>query len=117
MISAFNSALTALQSIGTRINSGANNVANANTEGFKRTRVHLASVEPQGVKAEVERMETPGTQIYEETNNGLELIEQSNVDLTNELPQMMLDVNHYKANLKTIQATDEMFSSLLDTKA
>lgn len=117
MISAFNSALTALQGFGTRINSNANNIANAQTEGFKKTRVTLASVEPEGVKAQVEQVNTPGTQVYEETTEGATLVEQSNVELSEEIPRMMLDVNHYKANLKTIQTTDEMFSSLLDLKA
>ncbi len=117
MISGYQSALTALQAFGTRINSTANNVANAQTEGYKRTRVTLATQQQEGVKAQVERIDQPGPMIMEETNNGQELLEQSNVDLTNELPQMMLDVNYYKANLKTIQATDEMFGNLLNITA
>ncbi len=117
MISGFQSALTALQAYGTRMQSTANNVANAQTEGYKRTRVTLSSQQQDGVKANVEKIETPGSMILEETQSGQELIEQSNVDLGNELPQMMLDANYYKANLKTIQATDEMLGSLLDLKA
>ncbi len=117
MISAYQSALTALQAFGTKINSTSNNIANANTEGYKRTRVTLSTMDPAGVKANVEKTTQQGPTVFEETNNGLELLEQSNVDLSNEIPQMMLDVNYYKANLKTIQTTDEMFASLLDLKA
>ncbi len=117
MISPFQSAISALHSYGTRINSTANNIANANTEGYKRTRVTLSSVAPEGVKANVEVMNQEGPKIQEQTNNGSLLIEQSNVDLTTEIPQMMLDVNSYKANLKTIETTEEMFNSILDLKA
>ncbi len=117
MISGYQSAVSALQAFGTRIHSTANNVANAQTEGYKKTRVTFASQQQNGVTTNVEKIEKPGPVLLEETQNGQELIEQSNVDLTNELPQMMLDVNYYKANLKTVQATDEMFGNLLDIKA
>jgi flagellar basal-body rod protein FlgC len=47
----------------------------------------------------------------------MEMIEQSNVDLGEELPDMMLNMHGYKANLKTLQAASEMMQGLLDIKA
>jgi flagellar hook protein FlgE len=117
MISAYQSALSALQAFGTRINSNANNIANSLTEGFKRTGVTLSTLQPQGVKATVEKVNSQGPMVYKETNNGIELIEQSNVDLVNEMTDMTLNADYYKANLKTIQASDQMTKSLLDIKA
>jgi flagellar basal-body rod protein FlgC len=45
------------------------------------------------------------------------MIEQSNVDLGEELPEMMLNTHGYTANLKSLQAADQMMQSLLDIKA
>lgn len=117
MIPAMQSALSALQAYGTKIEANANNVANSGTEGYKRTRVTLADTLPQGVKATPEKPDTPGPQVYEQTSRGLELIEQSNVDLGVEFPNMMLNSHYYTANLKTIQAADELLDSVLNLKA
>ncbi len=113
MVSAVQSALSGLQAFGTRIQSNANNVANANTDGFKKSRVLLSSAEPQGVKATVEKIDSPGTSVYQETSNGSELVELSNVDLGEELPEMIINSHAYKANLKTLQTADEMTGELL----
>lgn len=117
MISSIQSALSGLQAFGTKLHANANNVANSSTEGYKRTQVTLADQNPNGVRAVVRKSENAGPMVYTETNNGLELIEQSNVDISNELPDMMLNTNFYKANLRTLQAADELLGSVLDLKA
>lgn len=119
MISGFNSAVSALQTFGTRLNSNSNNIANANTNEFKRTRVlNTSGEEPTGgVTAQVQKIETPGAKIYEETENGYEEVELSNVDLATEITDMNLNSNLYKANLKTIETVDEMAGELLNLKA
>lgn len=117
MISAYQSALTGLKAFGTRIQSNSNNIANANTEGFKKTRITNASVAPQGVKTQVEKITTPGTSVYEETTNGMELVELSNVDLATELVDMNLNSTMYKANLKTIETVNDMTGTLLKLKS
>ena len=113
MVSAVQSALSGLQAFGTRIQSNANNVANANSDGFKKTKVTLSSADPQGVRASVEKVDVPGSSVYQETSEGMELVELSNVDLTAELPEMIINSHAYKANLKTLQAADEMTGELL----
>ena len=117
MIPAYDPALSALKAFGTRIQSNANNVANANTNNFKRTRVTLSNIEPQGVKAQVEKTTTPGPEVFQQGPSGPETVELSNVDLGKELPEMSLNSTLYKANLKTIQTVDVMFDSLLKIKA
>lgn len=116
MISGVAASLSALQAYGTRMAGTGNNIANMNTEGFKKGRVLLSDQQPQGVRARHEKVNTPGPQVMEQTSNGTEMIEQSNVDLSEELPEMMLNQHAFSANLKTLQAADEMTRSLLDIK-
>lgn len=117
MIPAINSAIQGLQAYGTKLNSNANNIANASTEGFKKTRVTLSEQAPQGVNASVETIDSPGNIRLEETAEGLQSIEYSNVDLTEELPKSQLNATFYQSNLKTLQTADEMTASLLNIKA
>lgn len=112
-----NSALSGLNAISTKVRSNANNIANVNTEGFKKSRVTLAETKTGGVEAQVEKIDSPGPIVYQESNSGLEEVELSNVDLGQELPEMSLNSNLYKANLKTLQVADEMTGSLLKLKA
>ncbi len=111
-----NSALMALNAFSTKVQSNANNIANANTDGFKKTRVTLQSVDPNGVEPSVGKITTPGPVKYEQTSNGSEPVEMSNVDLGEEIPDMMLNSNFYQANLKSLQTSNEMAGSLLNIK-
>ena len=43
-----------------RIRVAANNIANVSTDGFKKSRAVLSTVQPRGVKAEVEQARQPG---------------------------------------------------------
>ena len=117
MISAYQSGLSALQAFGTKIQSNSNNIANANTEGFKKTRVTLAESVPQGVQANVEKINTPGTTVFQETAEGTDVVELSNVELSSEIPEMNLNSRFYQANLKTIETVNDMTGTLLDLKS
>jgi len=117
MISGIHSALSGLVAIQKKVEANANNVANVNTDGYKKTSVTLQEQEPQGVKAEVRQMATPGPMVYEQTPAGEILVEKSNVELSEELPSMMLSRRLFQANLKTVQIEDEMLGSLLDLKS
>lgn len=117
MISGYNSALSALQSFGTKLHSNSNNIANANTNEFKRTRVINATADPAGVRAQVEKVETAGPIAFEETSSGYDQVELSNVDLGVEIPDMNLNSTMYRANLKTIETVNEMTGELLKLKA
>lgn len=114
MISGINSALSGLMAFQKKVDSIANNVANVNTDGFKKTRVTLSEQDPQGVTANAEKIETPGPLVTEQTPDGEQLVEKSNVELSEELPNLMLSRRFFEANLKTIQTEEEMLGSLLD---
>ncbi|MDK9709190.1 MAG: flagellar basal body protein [Desulforhopalus sp.] len=117
MISAYSSALTALQAFGTKVQSGANNIANANTDGFRKTRVTMAEQQPQGVRATVDQVNTPGASVFQETSGGPDLVELSNVEMSSEIPEMSLSSQFYKANLKTIETVNDMTGTLLDIQS
>ena len=117
MIPAMQSALSGLSAYSAKISANANNIANASTEGFKKSRVILSTAEAQGVNVQTERVESPGPMIYEQTSTGVKVVEQSNVDIVEELPDMSLNSQLYKANLKTLQVADEMLGTLLKSKA
>lgn len=117
MISAFQSALSGLHAFGTRIQSNSSNIANANTDGFKKTRVILEPANPQGVKIQIERINAQAPEVFQEGSEGLDLVELSNVDLGKELPEMYLNSRMYKANLKTLETVEDMLGNLLSIKS
>lgn len=117
MISGVQAAVSGLQAYSTKMAATGNNVANMNTEGYKRDRVLLSAQAPQGVQANVMKDDAPGPAVAEMTDQGYAMVELSNVDLSQEIPELMRNQHGYGANLKTIQATDQMMRSLLDIKA
>ena len=116
MIAGIQSALSSLQAFATKTENNANNIANMNTGGFKKDRVVLSALSPQGVKATLEQGAL-GASVVESTDEGSNMIEQSNVDLGQEIPEMLLNKIGYTANLKTLQTADQMMQSVLDIKA
>ena len=77
----------------------------------------VATVDPQGVRAQVEKVTMAGPRVSQETGEELELVERSNVDLGSELVEMTLNSTMYRANLKTIKTINEMTGELLKIKS
>ena len=116
MINGISSTLSGLMSFQKKNESIANNTANINTDGYKKTRVTMQDEAPQGVSTNVSKIDTPGPMAIERTSEGEVLVEQSNVDLAEEIPQQLLTRRFFQANIKTIQVHDEMLGSLIDIK-
>ena len=114
MISAVSSAVSALNAIETKMAVLSNNVANSQTNGFKKSRADLKEGEKGAVEVDITRVNTPGPIVEAEENGGVVEIEMSNVDLAEELPQTIIAKTGYQANLKMLKAQDEMLGSLLD---
>jgi flagellar basal-body rod protein FlgC len=114
MISALNSTVSALQAYKTQMKAAANNVANVNTEGFKKSRVTLKEGQNGDVQAAVNRVDTPGHRYQELEGDRMVEKETSNVDLAEEFPQMMVTQHAYEANMKVLQAQDKMLGTTLD---
>jgi flagellar basal body rod protein FlgG len=116
MISAMNSSLSALSAFARKQESVAANTANVNTDGFKKTRTTIESDVAGTVRPQVSRVDTPGPLAYEQSPDGYQLVEKSNVDIAEEMPEAMLNNRFYQANLKVLQVSGDMMGSLLDVK-
>lgn len=113
MRAAYQAALSGVQAFGTKIQANGNNIANANTDGFKKTVVTMSHVTPAGVKANIHQSSNPGPTILPQTGTALEPVELANVDLATEIVDMNRNSTLYKANLKTIETADQMTGTLL----
>jgi flagellar basal-body rod protein FlgC len=114
MIRPTSSSLAALRALSTKVEAAADNVANVETEGFKKNRVRIEET-PGGPEARAEKVDTPGPLVRETAPDGsAETVELSNVDLAEEIPNLALSRRFYQANLKTVQAEDQMLGSLMD---
>ncbi len=114
MISAVNSTISALQANKTRLGVTADNIANVNTDEFKKSRAILKEGSNGDVQANIERVNTPGHRYQELEGNKLIEKEGSNVNLEEEIPELMVTQRTYEANLKVLQTHDKMLGTLLD---
>lgn len=117
MIGGLGGTLSSLQAHGRKLAATADNVANVNTNGFKRHRAVLAEGREGEVRLHLDRDPSPApVDPLAPEAPGLDR-ELSNVDLADEMTGMIPTAIGYKANLKTIRARDAMVGSLLDTLA
>lgn len=117
MLSAVNSTISALQAYKTQLDVTANNVANINTDNYKKSRVNLKEGKNGDVQATIKQDNTPGLRYQELEGDRMVEKETSNVDLAEEFPQMMVTQHAYKANMKVLQARDQMLGVTLDILA
>lgn len=116
MIRGFDSAVAGIRAYGQKLDTTANNVANVNSDGFKKSRTELTSTDPSGVKAQNRVIDTPGPQVTREGADGVDTVELSNVNLAEEMTEMIVSGHGVKANVASIRAQDEMIGTLLDMK-
>jgi len=114
MISAISNAISAIKAFDKKMAVTSNNVANWQTEGFKKSRADLTEGEAGAVKVDISVVDTPGPIVAVEENNGIVEKEMSNVDLAEEIPQTIIAQTGFEANLKILKTEDEMMGSLLD---
>lgn len=92
-------ALSGLQAAQTQLQASANNVANAQTEGYRRDAVRQQAEPDGGVSARVEKLPEPGADL------AADLVEQKMASYT------------FQANLKVLKTADTLAGSVLDTLA
>ena len=114
MIPLVNSTISALQAYKTRLGVTADNIANVNTDEFKKSRARLHEGTNGDLHVDINRINTPG-HLYQEIE-GDQLVERegSNVNLEEEVPEIMVTQRGYEANLKVLQTQDKMLGSLMD---
>lgn len=94
-----NTATSGMQVAQLRLNAAANNVANAQTDGFRRDVVQQQAQVGGGVTARLDKVPQPGA------------------DLTQDLVEQKSATYAFKANLQMVKTADDMMGRLLDTRA
>ena len=114
VISSLNANVSGVKAFQQKFNVTSNNIANVNTDEFKKQRALLHEDDSGGIRVEVDKVDTPG--YPKETVVGGKVIqsETSNVDLAEEMTETIPTQAGYDANLKAIQTEDEMMGTLLD---
>jgi flagellar basal-body rod protein FlgC len=114
MIEAMDASISGVRAFQRKLDVTANNIANVNTDEFKKDRALLIEGDNGGVKVEIERVNDPGYPKETVANGEVVETESSNVDLAEELTEMIPTQAGYDANLKAIQTEDKMLGALLD---
>ena len=113
----FNNSMSGIQVASAKMQANANNIANANTDGYRSQRVDAVQA-GTSVAARAASVNGPNRA---ETAAPVEPIESevapSDVNLPNEMVSMVENKNFYQANLRALRAADEMVGTLLDTVA
>ncbi len=109
-----NDNISALKALGTKLAVSANNIANIESEGFKKSEAILKEGKNNSVKVDINKIDTPGDIVYTLKDGQLIERELSNVDLAEEIPKTMTTQRHFEANLKAIEIHNEMLGSVLD---
>ncbi|SPD74832.1 conserved hypothetical protein [uncultured Desulfobacterium sp.] len=113
MIDSLGFGLAGLSAHEQKISTVAHNVANVNTEGFKKDRVTIHSNEFGQPGADTSGVNTPG---YTVQGPDAE-VEISNVDVAEETVDLTLGKTGLIANLKVIKSTVDTLDSILDIMA
>ncbi|MGR3219059.1 MAG: flagellar basal body rod C-terminal domain-containing protein [Candidatus Anammoxibacter sp.] len=88
----------------------ANNIANINTNSFKKDIVNLRDVKG-GVEANISKSTEPGAKF--KTDAGT-IVERSNVDLTKEIVNQIVAKHQFTANTTALKTSLETDSEILD---
>lgn len=103
MNSTLSIAMSGLNAASTRLNVSAHNIANSQTNGFKRQQVEQTALAQGGVSVTVDSVSAP---------------EQAPLaSLTDDIVQQMSAAYEFKANLKVIQTEQDLLGQLLDLRA
>src|SRR5262245_11521577 len=116
MIGALHSALSGLTAFSTQVAVSAHNVANVNTDGFKKSRTEFIAIESGGVRLAIQTDEPAGPTILNHTGYAPAQLELSNVDLGEEAVNQIIGQRGFEANLQALKTADEMLGHILDIK-
>jgi len=109
-VPASNIAVSSILALEKKLDVTANNIANVNTDEFKKSRAIFQTGNLPGVSVTITEVDTPGTM----QPNGLE---SSNVSLEEEFVNLITTQHSNTANVQVIETEDEMQGHLLDILA
>ena len=112
-----NSSLSALGAFGKKMGVTANNIANVETDNFKKSRALLKEGANSDVVVEISQVDTPASRIMIYDSDGkMREIEMSNTDIAEELVESISTQRGYEANVATIKTLDQILGNIIDIK-
>jgi flagellar hook protein FlgE len=114
MIPPLNATVSALHAFEQKLGVTAENIANVNTDGYKKCKAIFQEEQYGAVEVTASRDET-GIPLGRPKEGEPPAQTASNVALEEELPELITSVYGLKANLKALKAQDEILGNLLDT--
>ncbi len=114
MTSSIQSNVSALQAFSKQMAVSANNVANALSDDFKKSRAINTEGENSQVKTTITKIDTPGPLVADPLSETGKLKELSNTDIAEELTNQIIIKQDFAANTKVIQTDEETTGTLLD---
>lgn len=94
----------------------AHNIANINTDGFKKSRATIEAGAAGIPEVKITETDTPGPMVFnpEGLPGGDKFRELSNVDMVEEFVKMRIAKHGYSANISVIRVQNEMIGTILD---
>jgi flagellar basal-body rod protein FlgC len=114
MISSIGNTISALNAYVTGINVKANNIANAGSENFLKSRAAYLEGENGDVMVEISKVGLESELLAMSGTDTITVPQHSNVELAEEIPGMMVDQKGFEANLSVIKTKDQMLGTILD---
>lgn len=114
MITSVTSNISALQAFSKQMAVSANNVANALSDDFKKSRAINTEGENGQVQTIITKIDTPGPLVDDPLSTTGGLKELSNTDIAEELTDQIITSQDFKANTKVIKTYEETIGSLID---
>ena len=116
MISALSSAVSAIKAFDKKMAVVSNNVANAQTDGYKKSRADLKEGNAGDVKVDISVVDSPGPIIAVEENNSTVQKEMSNVDLVKEFSDLIRAQRGFQASSRIITVADQVLAEITNLK-
>ena len=109
-ISGINASQAGLSAFSKTLSNTAGNIANVNTNGYKATVATINDDSAGLPQVSLRTSDAPGALLQE----GGVMTETSNVDLSQEIPQMMVSQAGYEANIKALEAQNNILQSTIN---
>jgi len=116
LLSAIHTSLYGLAAYAKQVEVTVHNVANVNTNGFKKSRTEFVALETGDVLPVIQKDESAGPAILNDTSYGPAQLELSNVDLGEEVVNQIIGQRGFEATLQVLKTADDMLSRILDIK-
>jgi flagellar hook protein FlgE len=116
MLSAIHTVLSGLAAYAKHVEVTAHNVANVNTNGFKKSRTEFVAMETGGILPVIQKNESSGPAILNDMGYDPAQVELSNIDPGEETVNLIIGQRGFEANLHALKTADETLGRILDIK-